>query len=223
MTGGPQGDPVTAPITAEAAWAEFSAPLRAFIARRVPHGVDPDDVLQDTFLRIVRHLPTIGEVDRLDAWIFRVARTALADALRTSHRRDGRTEDLQPESLPDDSGKEDPAAVAELTPCLRPLVAQLAEPYRSALQLTVVEGLTQQEAATRAGISFSGMKSRVQRAREQVKGLLLRCCEVDLDARGSVVDYSVRDTSVCGDLTTGNNTDGCGAPTCATPDAPRSD
>jgi hypothetical protein len=46
-----------------------------------------------------------------------------------------------------------------------------------------VHGLTQAEAAKRAGVSVSGMKSRVQRAREQLKAMLLRCCEIDVDRR----------------------------------------
>ena len=37
-------------------WAEFAGPLRAFVARRVPAGIDPDDVVQDVFLRVMRHL-----------------------------------------------------------------------------------------------------------------------------------------------------------------------
>jgi hypothetical protein len=38
----------------------------------------------------------------------------------------------------------------------------------------------------------------VQRAREQVRGQLLRCCSVELDARGGVMDYAVKDQSACG-------------------------
>jgi RNA polymerase sigma-70 factor (ECF subfamily) len=39
------------------------------------------------------------------------------------------------------------------------------------------------------------MKSRVQRARRQLKDLLLECCRIELDRRGGIVDYSVRDVS----------------------------
>ena len=86
----------------------------------------------------------------------------------------------------------------ELAPCLTPFVARLDEPYRSALELTDVQGFTQHEAARIAGISFSGMKSRVQRGRTRLRAMMVRCCEVELDTRGVVIDYVVRDTSVCG-------------------------
>lgn len=42
------------------------------------------------------------------------------------------------------------------------------------------------------GISVSGMKSRVQRGRQQLRGLLEDCCSIALDARGRVVSCEPR-------------------------------
>lgn len=171
-------------------------PLRAFVRRRVPDAIDPNDVVQEIFLRILRHLPTVGEVEHLDAWIFQVARTAVADALRAHGRRKARIVDLDADTL-EGPAEESTAALAELTPCLVPFVRRLEEPYRSALELTALGGLTQQQAAEHAGISLSGMKSRVQRARAQVRQLMGVCCALEYDARGGVMDYEVRDPSIC--------------------------
>jgi RNA polymerase sigma-70 factor, ECF subfamily len=44
------------------------------------------------------------------------------------------------------------------------------------LELTDLDGVTQVAAAEQDGISLSGMKSRVQRARKQLAELLTRCC-----------------------------------------------
>jgi RNA polymerase sigma-70 factor (ECF subfamily) len=52
-----------------------------------------------------------------------------------------------------------------------------------------VDGQTQLNAARDLGLSLSGMKSRVQRARRDLKDLLERCCAVDVDRRGGVSDY----------------------------------
>lgn len=71
-------------------------------------------------------------------------------------------------------------------------VARLPSPYREAVSLVELDGLTTREAADRAGISVSGMKSRVQRGREQLRTLLDDCCEIALDARGKVTDVSPR-------------------------------
>jgi RNA polymerase sigma-70 factor (ECF subfamily) len=179
-----------------ALWEEFAMPLRAFVRRRVPDAIDPNDVVQEIFLRILRHLPTVGEVEHLDAWIFQVARTAVADALRAHGRRKARIVDLDADTL-EGPAEESTAALAELTPCLVPFVRRLEEPYRSALEFTALGGLTQQQAAEHAGISLSGMKSRVQRARAQVRQLMGVCCALEYDARGGVMDYEVRDPSIC--------------------------
>jgi RNA polymerase sigma-70 factor (ECF subfamily) len=179
-------------------WAEFAGRLRAFVARRVPPGIEPDDVVQEVFVRVMRHLPSLRSADRIEAWLFQIARNTLHDAMRARQRRDNRTDALDADLPVEAAGEDQRAAEAELAPCLTPMVARLAEPYRQAIELTSVHGLTQAEAARRAGVSLSGMKSRVQRAREQLKAMLLRCCEVDVDRRRGVTDFSVREPASCG-------------------------
>ncbi len=181
----------------EALWVAFAAPLRRFVRRRLPPAIDADDVLQDIFLRIARQDGALDAVEQLEAWIYRVARTAIADALRAHRRREARAGDVDTDDLPA-TATDEATVVAELTPCVTPFIARLAEPYRSALEDTALAGRTQQEAAARAGISVSGMKSRVQRAREQLRDELLRCCAIQLDVRGTVMDVEVRDGRHCG-------------------------
>jgi len=173
-------------------WIDFAPPLRAFLARRVPAGVDADDLLQEVFVRVIRHLNTLRATERPEAWLFQIARNALRDSLRARQRRDGRTDPLEID-VPDDL---DAALVhdseAELAPCLTSMISRLQEPYRSAIELTSLRGLTQADAAREAGISLSGMKSRVQRGRAQLRQMFDECCEIALDARGKVIDYTPR-------------------------------
>ena len=56
-----------------------------------------------------------------------------------------------------------------------------------------LDGLTQKAAAERVGLSLSGMKSRVQRGRLQLRQMLEACCRIELDGRHSPVEYEVRD------------------------------
>lgn len=178
-------------------WAAFAPPLRAFLARRVPAGIEPDDLLQDVFLRVVKHLDSLRSTERPEAWLFQIARNALRDSLRARQRKDGRTDPLDVD-LPADT---DTAAVRdseeELAPCLTPMIGRLAEPYRTAIELTSIQGLTQAEAAKQTGISLSGMKSRVQRGREQLRQMLVRCCEIEVDVRGGVSDFHLRSADAC--------------------------
>jgi RNA polymerase sigma-70 factor (ECF subfamily) len=181
---------------ADAVWHELHAPLSKFVARRVSDPRDAEDVVQDVMLRIQRHADEIEHVDHLAAWMHQVARNAIVDFYRRrAARREQptdmtelieRTMDIVSEAPPpaDTSG--------ELARCLSPLVARLSETYGEALRLTELGGLTQAEAARQLGLSTSGMKARVQRARAQLRELLLECCEVELDRRGSVTDYEPR-------------------------------
>lgn len=73
------------------------------------------------------------------------------------------------------------------------MMEELPEKYREALHLTEIQGLTQKELAERLNISLSGAKSRVQRAREKLKGVLLECCHVEVDRRGKVMDWESKE------------------------------
>lgn len=197
-------------------WAEFAGRLRAFVARRVPAGIEPDDVVQEVFVRVVRHLPSLRDAERIEGWLFQIARNTLHDAMRARQRRESRTDTLEIDVPAEADPGDVRAAEAELAPCLTPMVARLAEPYRSAIELTSVHGLTQAEAAKRVGVSVSGMKSRVQRARDQLKEMILRCCEVDVDRRNGVAAYHLRRSAACStqkDRST--STSGCGIAGCS--------
>lgn len=168
-----------------ARWLAFVEPLRAFLRKRLPPGVEVDDVAQEVFLRLARHRATLEDVADIEAWIFRVARTALVDAWRAERRRAARASEVDPDAIADVA--DDPEdARREISACVWPFIAALDEPYRRAIHLTTLEGLTQDEAARREGISLSGMKSRVQRARERVLRAVQDCCGVQRDARGIV-------------------------------------
>ena len=76
-------------------------------------------------------------------------------------------------------------------------VAQLPSPYREAITLVELEGKTAKEAAEMVGISVSGMKSRVQRGRAQLRELFERCCEIAIDARGKPTEFTPRVQPSC--------------------------
>jgi RNA polymerase sigma-70 factor (ECF subfamily) len=83
----------------------------------------------------------------------------------------------------------DDDVVRELLPCVAAMVDGLPDTYREALRLTEYEGLSQKALSVQLGISFSGAKSRVQRAREKIKQQLLDCCHFQLDHAGRIINY----------------------------------
>lgn len=180
-------------------WQDAAQRLRPFLARRVPTD-DVDDVLQDVFLRIQRGLGALRDEERFTSWLFQVARSAIAEHGRTRARHGvepaGRArgeiaDDLAPD-VPEVREPDDRDASRTLATCVSLFVARLHSPYREAVTLVELEGLTAREAAEMAGVSISGMKSRVQRGRVQLRQLLEECCEIALDARGKVTDFTPR-------------------------------
>lgn len=175
---------------------EFEGRLRPFIARRVP-AADVDDVVQDVFLRVQRALPELKNEQSFAPWLFQVARSAIAD----SHRQRLRQPALVPDAaLEVEAPVEEASPTAlevELASYLVPLIARLPSPYREALTLIELEGMTQQAAASALGISLSGMKSRVQRGREKLRALLEACCRVAVDVRGTVIECVPKQPGTC--------------------------
>lgn len=182
--------------TARGAWQELEGQLRPFVARRLSESADVDDVLQDIYLRIQTGVAELRDSDRFGTWVYRVARSALADHGRSRARHPlplgapGEPEATTPSSHAPEDG--DGSAEQGLAQNIAVFVAALPSPYREAITLTELQGMSQKDAADMLGISLSGMKSRVQRGRQQIRAMLQACCEIALDARGRVLSYDRR-------------------------------
>jgi RNA polymerase sigma-70 factor (ECF subfamily) len=139
----------------------------------------------------------------LHAWVYRIARNAIVDYYRSPARRrelaSGDVQDLatlETAALRPDEPIETSEA-QQIALCLSPMIERLPETYREAIVKTELQGQTQGAAAASLGLSISGMKSRVQRARQQLKAMLLECCHVALDRRGAVIAHEPKDPG-CG-------------------------
>jgi len=125
-----------------------------------------------------------------------IARNLIVDAHR-DNVRDQRIAAAALDDAPALDDDDDRKAFRLVARSLPMFIAALEPPYRDALTMTELEGLTQAEAAERAGISLSGMKSRVQRGRQKVRDALVRCCEIETDVRGKVTDFTPRESCGC--------------------------
>lgn len=175
-----------APPTTETVWAEFHEELHRFVRRRVR---DPDvaqDLLQEVFVKIHLRLATLTHAERLAAWVYQIARHTVLDYFRqrrpAAEPPDGWARMLA--ELPAAPGADVEAGFAH---CLRPFIERLPAESREALQLTELGALSQKEYAARLGLSYSGAKSRVQRARRQLRALFTACCHVSADAYGNIL------------------------------------
>lgn len=183
----------------EELWLTFHQRLHAFVGPQVAQRADAEDIVQEVFLRIHRHLGTLEQADRLESWIFRIARNAIIDHYRSAtRRREIPTEGFDAAALGVVEPEPDVCCTREgLAASLEPFVERLPETYREAIRVTELGELTQKAAAHRLGISVSGMKSRVQRARRRIREMLEDCCRLEFDQQERLCCYEPRRPGSC--------------------------
>ena len=166
----------------EKIWDVFHEKLKRFIRKRVSDENNAEDILQEIFLKIHTHIGTLLDDRKLESWIYQITRNTIVDYYRTPKSAVGVQEiPIGPENLMDQAWLED------ISECVRVLIDRLPGTYRDALELTEFSGLTQKEMGRRLGLSPSGAKSRIQRARKKLKVMLLECCHNEFDKMGIVL------------------------------------
>jgi RNA polymerase sigma-70 factor (ECF subfamily) len=188
--------PMAQPTT-DAIWTLLSSDLWRFIRRKVSDDHVAEDLLQETFVRVHKSIGTLHVADRLSGWVYRIAGNVIFDHHRKARNSTVALADVDPADDFDDS----------LSPLrchgagwLNEMIRSLPESYREAIELAEIEGQSQQEVADRLGLSLSGAKSRIQRGRSMLKGILEQCCHFEFDARGNMLDCDPKpDRRVCRD------------------------
>ena len=171
----------------ETLWRAYSDQLLSFIRARVNDPAHAEDILQDVFLKMHEQLHTLKDDQKLQSWMYRIARNAIIDHYRSKKP----FEDL-PEELPELQPAEGDQIHREVAGWLVPMIHLLPEPYREAVRLSEIVGLPHKEVANRQGISLSAAKSRVLRGKIMLKKLITDCCQLEFDQRSRVVDYERR-------------------------------
>jgi RNA polymerase sigma-70 factor (ECF subfamily) len=139
----------------------------AFLLRMSRSRTVAEDLLDETWLRLVRHAPRLLPDTRLGPWLFTVARN-----LYWSHRRDALVQDtfapdlltLWPSPAPWPSPFE-LAVAGELERRIELALSKLPPQYREVVLLVGHEGLTPGDAAVVCGMSSEALRQRLSRAR----------------------------------------------------------
>ncbi len=168
------------------AWHRHETELRHWLRGRLGNPHDAEDMLQELFLKALRQDKKFCQVGNARAWLFEVARNAIADRLRLKKELVELPEDLSIES-------DELAAVDSLAACLPRALSELFEDDREAITLCDLEGMTQEDYARQKGLTLPGAKSRVQRARKRLREHLSEACQVHFDAAGNVCCFVPRE------------------------------
>ena len=141
---------------------------------------DAVDITQDTFVKAYQKIRTFDSASAFYTWLYRIAINTSIDFLRKKKTRnidsldDAKYQEVGFEPMSRDPGA-DPEKVAvrsEQAAILRKAVSSLSHKLRSVAVLHDVEGLSQEEVARILRIPLGTVKSRVSRARAELKHLL---------------------------------------------------
>jgi RNA polymerase sigma-70 factor (ECF subfamily) len=130
------------------------------------------DAAQDVFLKAHRGLKDFRPDSSLYTWIYRITVTTCLDYRKKLRREAFRREPLT-ETLPSDQPlSESLYASKEMTQALQFALQKLPEKLRAAIVLREIEELSYEEIAQVLHTSPGTVKSRISRAREQLRHLL---------------------------------------------------
>lgn len=186
---------------------ELRRSIYRFVSSRIKNRATAEDLTQDILISAARAQQSLRQADKLEAWVFRIARNRLNDYFRGRHgdseRFDENIHTVSAAGEPDMVTEEEAHLRRDLRHYIRKVVENLPPLYREALLATEFEGLSQVAYAKRAGISIPAAKSRVQRGRLQVRGAIEQCCEIRADCYGNIVEARPRQ------VTQANSSCGC--------------
>ena len=137
--------------------------LYRYFVRLVRDRATADDLFQQTWLQVVRHLNRYDPARSFDTWLFSIAHNTAIDLLR---RRPGEELDDYPSRTPDAL---DTLIAGERAANVAAALETLPAVYREALTLRFEEGMKLEEIATVAGVPLSTVKSRVHRGLEALR------------------------------------------------------
>ena len=131
---------------------------------------DAEDVVQETFRRVLGGLPGFDSERPFDPWFFTILRNTARNAAKS--RRVREHDDLPADHASDLPGPAEDADRRELRQQLDEAISHLPAMQQSCFRLCLVEGLSSREAADALGLAESTVRVHVMRAREALQELL---------------------------------------------------
>ena len=163
---------------------QFQSPVHQFILRLVRRPATAEDISQDVFIRLWRHLGEIQSAEMLGGWLRRVAANAVIDHWRKEESRQRRMRVLREHPVARYTVKPSSRMeTEEAMDTVRAAVDELPAKLRSVLLLRTIEGLSYEEVADVLGMSVHAVRSRLFRARQELHKSLRRKKAADYLAR----------------------------------------
>lgn len=182
----------------ETLWNQYHSELHTFLLARTHDHDDADDLLQEVFLRAWRKQHQLESTASARAWLYQITRHLLADRYRRPQLEVAPIESA--DSLINSPAEdEDPTDRPAVAAYVARLLTELPPTSRQAVMQADMASVSQKHLSQTWGVSYAAAKSRVQRARRQLRQQFERRCFAVTDNLNRVIGCEIRpDTSCCG-------------------------
>ncbi|MCB9082264.1 MAG: sigma-70 family RNA polymerase sigma factor [Lewinellaceae bacterium] len=144
--------------------------IKAMVQRYLPSGIDPDDVVQDVFIRAFRCLAQFRGDCKFSSWLVRVAISVAINRSKEPRRLQFNLEQLPlGDSLREEALIQRQLEKQEQNQKLHALVRKLGTQDSTIIDLYYFQELSVMEICQQTGLSESNIKSRLMRARRKLK------------------------------------------------------
>jgi RNA polymerase sigma-70 factor (ECF subfamily) len=155
---------VTSVTDAESLFAQFHDRILRYLSRAAGEREVARDLTQEVFLRVSRTAIPTAPASQLAGWLFKIARNVALDHHRQRRRR--------PEAHLDTAPERTNSPQQEMSLALKQALAGLSELDRDVFLLREVGGLTREEIATACDVTLDAVRSRIHRARLELREAL---------------------------------------------------
>lgn len=160
----------------------YQGPVIHFCERMTGSRQEAEDLAQESFIRVYRHLPRLKQQAKFSTLLFGIARNLALNALRDAKRRGrDKQQSLTQQENPgmewpvaDDTRRPDRGArLAEIETLVEKALKMVSEEHREVLLLREVQGFDYEAIARVLKVRKGTVKSRLARAREQLRERVL--------------------------------------------------
>ncbi|WP_158974335.1 sigma-70 family RNA polymerase sigma factor [Cellulophaga sp. L1A9] len=165
-------------------WADLNEELFAFMLSQLKDEELTKDLHQEVFIKVQTKIHQLKHTSKLTSWVYQIARNTIIDHFRKTTSKNISLENFDiPESDLDNFD------YSNLSACINQKITSLSTTHKEVILLTAFQNYSQKELAEHLKLSYSGTKSRVQKAREILKNTILDCPNLEADSSGKLLDF----------------------------------
>jgi RNA polymerase sigma-70 factor (ECF subfamily) len=165
----------------------YQARVFALVLRMLHNRAEAEDLAQEVFVQVFKAIGTFRGESKLSTWVYRIAINLCKNRMKyRAVRQEGKQDDIDEmsERIGGADGKRGPAGPfdrpdeamqgKQLEAIVREAILQLEPEFRECLVLRDMEDLSYEEIESITGLPAGTVKSRIHRARAQLKELVER-------------------------------------------------